>query len=220
MRGGRIVVWCGVREPVCCHPGPSWACHPEPNCAVSDFVHQRHKAPIALERPRELILALSPLRSNVNLARIVRTAGCCGVRRIIACGQTRIDAKIARDALQSVQIERHRSLLPVLRQLRDQEYRLVGLEQTSGSQPLYEYRFPRRGAGRGARARRAARRHVAAAGRCCRNPRLRAALQPQRSDGDGHCAVRILPAVSARLKSAGAAWEKRGHVRFCFLRSS
>lgn len=113
---------------------------------MSEFLHQRHKAPIALERPRELILALSPLRSNVNLARIIRSAGCCGVRRIIACGQTRIDAKIARDALQSVQIERHRSLPPVLRQLRDQEYRLVGLEQTSGSQPLYEYRFPRRAA--------------------------------------------------------------------------
>ncbi len=111
---------------------------------MSDFVHQRHKSLVTLERPRELVLALPPLRSNVNLSRIVRTAGCCGVSRIVACGQTRIDAKIARDALQSVQLERHRSLPPVLRQLREQQFRLVGLEQTSGSQNLHEFRFPRR----------------------------------------------------------------------------
>ena len=111
---------------------------------MSDFVHQRHKTPVRLERPRELILALPPLRSNVNLARIVRLAGGCGVQRIVACGRTRIDAKIARNALQSVQVERPRSLPPVLGRLREQGYRLVGLEQTKGSRNLHEFRFPRR----------------------------------------------------------------------------
>ncbi len=111
---------------------------------MSEFVHERHKAPVGLERARELVLALPPLRSNVNLARIVRTAGCCGVERVIACGQSKIDPRIARDALQFVRVERHRSLAPVLRSLRDQDYRVVGLEQASGSQSLPEYRFYRR----------------------------------------------------------------------------
>jgi tRNA G18 (ribose-2'-O)-methylase SpoU len=84
------------------------------------------------------------MRSNVNLARIVRLAGCCGLERLIACGHGRIDQKIARDALQQVRVERHRSLTPVLKQLRQEDFCLVGLEQASGSQCLYDYRFQRR----------------------------------------------------------------------------
>jgi tRNA G18 (ribose-2'-O)-methylase SpoU len=108
------------------------------------FVHQRHQPPSRLERPRELVLAVPPLRSHVNLARIVRLAGCCGIERLIACGHGRIDVKIARDALQQVRIERHRSLAPVLKELGQQDFRLVGLEQASGSHHLHDYRFPRR----------------------------------------------------------------------------
>ncbi len=111
---------------------------------MSEFEHQRHKPPVTLDRPRELVLALPPLRSNVNLARILRTAGCCGVQRVVAGGQSRIDPRIARDALQFVEVERHRSLAPVLRELRQQDFRLVGLEQASGSQILHEFIFPRR----------------------------------------------------------------------------
>ena len=111
---------------------------------MNSFVHQRHKPPTQLERERELILALPPLHSNVNLARIVRLAGCCGLRQVIACGHTRIDPKIARDALQQVEIQRHRSLAPQLRELKRQGYRLIGLEQTSSSQDLHHYQFPRR----------------------------------------------------------------------------
>ena len=108
------------------------------------FVHQRHKPPIRLLRERELVVAVPPLRSNVNLARIVRLAGCCGVVRVVACGHGRIDPKIARDALQQVHVERHRSLAPVLKELRQQEYRLVGLEQTSESLDLHRFQFPRK----------------------------------------------------------------------------
>jgi tRNA G18 (ribose-2'-O)-methylase SpoU len=111
---------------------------------MNAFVHQRHKLPTRLERERELILALPPLRSNVNLARIVRIAGCCGVTELIACGHGRIDPKIARDALQVVRIQRPRSLGPVLKQLKQQQYRLVGLEQTTGSCDLHQYSFSRR----------------------------------------------------------------------------
>jgi tRNA G18 (ribose-2'-O)-methylase SpoU len=105
---------------------------------------QRHKPPTPLERPRELVLACAPLRSNINLSRMVRAAGCCGIPRIIACGAAKVVQKIARDGADTVEIEVHRTLEPVLRRLRDEGYTLVGLEQTSNSQSLYTFAFPRR----------------------------------------------------------------------------
>lgn len=112
--------------------------------SVNEFIHQRHKPPTSLERERELIVAVPQLRSQINLARIVRTAGCCGVPRLIAGGHAKIDPKIARDALEQVQIERRRSLPPVLRDLKTDGYCLIGLEQTTDSQSLHTFQFPRR----------------------------------------------------------------------------
>lgn len=111
---------------------------------MTDFVHERHKPPAQLQRPRELIVACAPLRSNVNLSRIVRAAGCSGVTRVIACGTAKVIDRIARDGADTVTVETHRSLPPVLAELKRQSYQLVGLEQTSGSQSLYEFRFERR----------------------------------------------------------------------------
>ncbi|MFO0868859.1 MAG: RNA methyltransferase [Pirellulales bacterium] len=111
---------------------------------MTEFEHIRHKPPLELERPRELVVACAPLRSNVNLSRIVRTAGCCGLRRVIACGRPRVDREIARDGAEVVELETHRSLPPVLKELRTAGYRLVGLEQTTGSVSLHEFRFERR----------------------------------------------------------------------------
>ncbi|MBC8355396.1 MAG: RNA methyltransferase [Planctomycetes bacterium] len=108
---------------------------------MSDFVHQRHKPPTSLERPRELVLVCAPLRSNINLSRIVRTASCCGVSRLITCGPSKIDPKIARVAADDFSIEKHRSLPPVLKALRDEGYQLVGLEQTTNSQSLHGFSF-------------------------------------------------------------------------------
>lgn len=111
---------------------------------MSDFVHERHKPPRQLARPRELVLVCAPLRSNVNLSRIARAAGCCGLARLICCGPGRLDRKIARDAADTLEVETHRSLEPVLKKLRGEGYRLVGLEQTSHSQDLHHYQFARR----------------------------------------------------------------------------
>jgi len=111
---------------------------------MPDYVQQRHKPPVTLEHPRELIVACPPLRSNVNLARIVRAAGCCGVGRLICCGNARIDREIARDTGDALIIEPHRTLPPVLQTLRKEGYRIVGLEQTNDSEPLYSFAFPRR----------------------------------------------------------------------------
>jgi tRNA G18 (ribose-2'-O)-methylase SpoU len=105
---------------------------------------QRHKPPTPLERPRELIVVCAPLRSHVNLSRIVRTAGCAGIERVICCGAARIDARIARDGADTVHLESHRTLAPVLERLRAEGYRLAALEQASRAASLYEHRFARR----------------------------------------------------------------------------
>ena len=108
------------------------------------FEHLRHKPPSELTQPRELVLALPPMQSNVNLSRIVRAASCFGVTKIVACGSGKVDRKIARDGVDNVTIETHRSLPPVLKKLSADGYRLVGLEQATGSQRIYDYRFARR----------------------------------------------------------------------------
>jgi tRNA G18 (ribose-2'-O)-methylase SpoU len=111
---------------------------------MSEFVHQRHKPPTVLTRPRELLVVCAPLRSNVNLARIVRTASCCGLNRMIACGHPKLDPEIARVDASQFRIDAHRSLPPVLDRLRADGYQLVGLEQATGSESLYDFRFQRR----------------------------------------------------------------------------
>jgi len=107
---------------------------------------QRHKPPSPLDRPREIVVACAPLRSNVNLSRIVRVAGCCGVPKVLCCGAAKVLRRIARDGADSVEIEVHRTLPPVLKELRAAGYALVGLEQASGSVSLPEFAFPRRAA--------------------------------------------------------------------------
>lgn len=81
------------------------------------------------------------MRSHVNLSHIVRTCGCFGIRRVIACGAARLDERIARDGAESVELEVHRSLGPVLDRLRAEGRELVGLEQTTGSESLFGFRF-------------------------------------------------------------------------------
>jgi tRNA G18 (ribose-2'-O)-methylase SpoU len=111
---------------------------------MSDFQQERHRPPTELEWPRELVLACPPMRSNVNLSRIARAAGCCGVRRIIACGTAKLISKIARDGADALEIEIHRTLPPVLARLRTEGYQLVGLEQTTDSRSIFEFPFARR----------------------------------------------------------------------------
>jgi tRNA G18 (ribose-2'-O)-methylase SpoU len=128
------------------------------------FIQQRHKQLVELERPREIVVACAPLRSNVNLSRIVRTAGCMGVRKLVACGAARVLRKIARNSVDcdpvdddvdppaagevetapTVEIDIHRTLAPVLKGLRAEGYQLVALEQTTGSESLFDFRFERK----------------------------------------------------------------------------
>jgi tRNA G18 (ribose-2'-O)-methylase SpoU len=111
---------------------------------MPEFVHERHKPLRELSQPREIVVVCAPLRSNINLSRIARVAGCCGITRLICSGPGKLDRKIARDAADTLQIVSHRTLEPVLKKLRDEKYRLVGLEQTSNSHDLHHYEFARR----------------------------------------------------------------------------
>jgi len=106
--------------------------------------HLRHKPFSPLDRPRELVLACPAFKSSVNLSRIVRLAGCAAVERVIACGSGKIDPTIARDGVDHVAIERRRTLVPVLKKLKQEGYRLVGLEQTDRSHLIYEYAYHRK----------------------------------------------------------------------------
>jgi tRNA G18 (ribose-2'-O)-methylase SpoU len=81
------------------------------------------------------------MRSNVNLSRIVRLAGCSGITKLIQCGPGRVDREIARDAADVVEIIQRRSLAPVLEQLAGEGYQRVGLEQTTNSESLYGFEF-------------------------------------------------------------------------------
>ncbi len=108
------------------------------------FEHLRHKPPTELAEPRPLVLVLAPLRSNVNLSRIVRMAGCAGIRQVYQCGPGKVDPEIARDAKDTVEIIQRRSLPPVLDQLKKDGFVCVGLEQTTHSNSLFEYSFPKK----------------------------------------------------------------------------
>ena len=109
---------------------------------MNDFVHLRHKPPTELQQPRELILAMPQMRSNVNVARLIRAAACCGVGTVIACGNVKIDPKISRDGEQQLDLQIRRTLLPVLKKLKTEGFPLLGLEQTSNSHNIHDYTFP------------------------------------------------------------------------------
>ncbi len=111
---------------------------------MADYVHQRPVPPQILDRPRELIVACVPTRSNVNVSQIARTGGVCAIERLVLTGNANLISKIARDGADSLEVSIHRTLLPVLLRLKKDGYKLVGLEQTSNSQSLHDHAFERR----------------------------------------------------------------------------
>ena len=113
----------------------------------------------------------------------------------------KIDKTIARDGADQVQIEVHRTLPPVLKELKADGYTLVGLEQTTNSVSLHDYRFPRRTALVIGNERLGLTDEELRARRCRRrNPRLGPALRLQRRQRHRDGAVRILPAVAGGVE--------------------
>lgn len=107
------------------------------------FTQLRHKPPTPLTRPLQLQLVCDHLQSRANLSAIVRLAGCFGLSELTLAGSTRVDPHIARDAAQTVSIKRRRTLAPYLERERARGYTLVGLEQTTDSDSLFEFAFER-----------------------------------------------------------------------------
>jgi tRNA G18 (ribose-2'-O)-methylase SpoU len=97
-----------------------------------------------LARPREVIVVCAAMNSHVNVSRILRAAGCCGIDKVIACGNAKADKRIARDGADRVELEVRRSLPPVLKRLREEGFHVVGLEQTTGSKSIYDFPFQRK----------------------------------------------------------------------------
>ncbi len=111
---------------------------------MARFAHQRHKPGSLLSRPREIIVACAPMRSNVNISSIARTASACAIERLVLTGTASLIKKIARDGESELDISTHRTLLPVLKKLKTNGYRLTGLEQTTHSESMYHFEFARR----------------------------------------------------------------------------
>jgi tRNA G18 (ribose-2'-O)-methylase SpoU len=88
-----------------------------------------------------LVVACAAMRSHVNLSHIVRTCGCFGIRRVVACGAAGHHGRLARDGAEAVTLEVHRSLPPVLDRLRAEGYQIVGLEQTTNAERLFSFSF-------------------------------------------------------------------------------
>lgn len=111
---------------------------------MAKFEHIRHQPPLVLDELRPLIVACSPLRSHANLSTILRMAGCSGVQEVIASGNAKIKNAIARDSADTVKLTVKNSLPPILKKLKEEGYTLVGLEQTTNSTVLSEYKFPKK----------------------------------------------------------------------------
>lgn len=111
---------------------------------MTRFEHLRHKPPSELTTERQLVLVCPSLKSRVNLSRIVRLAGCFGIPRLIACRPFSLDSDITRDATDCVEIESRGAMVPVLKRLKSSGYQIVGLEQTTHSVSLFEFKFPKK----------------------------------------------------------------------------
>lgn len=106
------------------------------------FEQVRNRPALETKAGAELIIACPDLRTRANLSAILRTAGCFGLTDVIVAGQQKLDRKIARDAADEIRVRSHRSLLPVLLDLKQQGFTLVGLEQTTNSDSLFSFEFP------------------------------------------------------------------------------
>ncbi len=91
---------------------------------------------------RDLIVACMPMRSRVNPSRIARTAGFFGLKRLVLGGNVKLDPEIARSSVEFLDLSYPRTLARELEKIRKTEgFRLVGLEQTTQSQSIFDYQF-------------------------------------------------------------------------------
>ena len=85
---------------------------------MASFEQVRRRPQSELSYPRELVVACVPMRSNVNISAIARTASACGVQKLVLCGNNKLISKIARDGADELEIVVRRTLLPALKKFK------------------------------------------------------------------------------------------------------
>lgn len=88
----------------------------------------------------KIAVACPPMKSNVNISMISRSASFFGISELIVTGQNRITKHISREC--TIPTSYHNSLMPIILKYKDMGYRIIGLEQSVNSQNLFNYRFP------------------------------------------------------------------------------
>lgn len=86
-----------------------------------------------------LVVACPVMKNNKNISMIARSAGCFGANKLIITGQNKIESNISRDC--NIEIENHRSILPVISKYKTEGYKIIGLERSSKSVKLNNYHF-------------------------------------------------------------------------------
>jgi len=86
-----------------------------------------------------IVVACPVMKNNDNISMMARSASCFGVKTFITTGQNKVDSHISRNC--SIDIQSHRSLLPVIKKYKEGGYRILGIEQTKDSIPLSSYCF-------------------------------------------------------------------------------
>ena len=115
---------------------------------MSEFAHERHKPLATLARPRELVIACALAHQRQPLAhrprRGLRGRAQDHLLRPCPGRQQNRPRQPAPENPAGLTLDVHRTLPPALARLREEGYRLVGLEQTTGSHCLYTFPFERR----------------------------------------------------------------------------
>jgi tRNA G18 (ribose-2'-O)-methylase SpoU len=88
-----------------------------------------------------IVIVLDNVRSQSNVGSVFRTADAFLTKKIYLCGITakpphRDIQKTALGATESVEWSHHESTLDVVRQLKAEGYKIIGIEQTEGSVAL------------------------------------------------------------------------------------
>jgi tRNA G18 (ribose-2'-O)-methylase SpoU len=89
-----------------------------------------------------MIIACSPMKSNVNISTIARVSSCFGLELLILTGNNKLVKDIARDY--NIPVEFHRSLLHPLKDLKKLGYSIISLEQAKNSKEIYTFKWPKK----------------------------------------------------------------------------
>lgn len=93
-----------------------------------------------------IVIVLDNIRSALNVGSVFRTADAFALEKICLCGITakpphREILKTAIGSTQSMEWSHYDNTLLAVKELRDQGYKIIAIEQAEGSQSLEEFRF-------------------------------------------------------------------------------